>query len=63
MANSKVFGGDAAKERAEKYARRTGGLVIPLDELPRVAKAHFGLDLWDRKDGVTYTHAVIVEAD
>lgn len=63
MANSKVFGGDAAKERAEKYAERTGGLVIPLDELPRVAKERFGLDPWDRKDDVTYTHAVIVEAD
>jgi hypothetical protein len=63
MANSKVFGGDAAKQRADKYAERTGGLVIPLDELPRVAKEHFGLDPWDRKDGVTYTHAVIVEAD
>lgn len=63
MANSKVFGGDAAKEQAEKYAKRTGGLVIPLDELPGAAKERFGLDLWDRKDGVTYRYAVVTEAN
>lgn len=63
MARSKVFGGHAAKELAENYAKRTGGLVIPLNELPRIAKKHFGLDLWNRKNGVTYTYAVIVEAD
>lgn len=63
MAKSKVFGGNAAKQKAEKYAKRTGGLVIPLDALPRRAKQHFGLDHWDRKDGVTYTYAVITEAD
>lgn len=55
-----LAGGDAARQRAEEYARKYGGEVVRVTDIPFAMLYEAGLDEWYRdKDGIEYQYAVI----
>lgn len=55
----RVFGGKAAKQRAESFAQFVGGKELPLENIDEEVKSLFGLDDRDQINGVTYTYGVV----
>jgi hypothetical protein len=60
----KLFGGDAARQRAELFLSQHGwGYVFILGD-PNAPFSAYGLDQWGRaKDGVIYSHVAVVTAE
>jgi len=58
----RVFGGDAAEQRACAAAVKSGGEAVALDVVPFAIVEAFGLDAFYRdSEGQQYSHAVLVE--
>lgn len=57
----RLFGGDAARQRAQSYAdqRGDGYEVRDLDEIPRTETHRAGLDPIGKREGIQYTCAVV----
>jgi hypothetical protein len=59
---ARLFGGDAARQRADTYADEHGGTVAALDVLPRSMLQEAGLSPHYRdSDGTQYAYAVLQE--
>ena len=61
----RIFGGDAARQRAASYAERSHGEVVRLDQLSEfelaIVRRKFKLDCWNRQrwNGVQFTYVVM----
>jgi hypothetical protein len=58
-AQERIFGGDAAKQRADDYAKQNAMRVVSADRLTDEQLAAFKLDVFARRDGIAYEWAVI----